>query len=221
MTDFLSIPKNTVFRYEISAPLVANNAETYRYLGYVKRDAAAVNDIARQVDEATNELSKVLTPRALYARFDLQTALLLQNEVCFCIDSIPYSIQSRDLARNLSACGGVFLFAVTLGPAVDRLIQKMSRLDTATALIMQAAGAMFTEVLADELQSYLESCVKTEGKTLKPRFSPGYGDVPLTVQKMFFSILECQNRIGLTLTDSLVMAPEKSVTAFCGITDLA
>ena len=51
---------------------------------------------------------------------------------------------------------------------------------------------------------------------MRPRFSPGYGDVSLEVQKDFFRLLPCQ-RIGLTLMDTLIMSPEKSVTAFIGI----
>jgi cobalamin-dependent methionine synthase I len=52
---------------------------------------------------------------------------------------------------------------------------------------------------------------------LRPRYSPGFGDVPLAVQKTFFEILECQKNLALTLNDSLIMSPEKSVTAFVGV----
>ena len=52
---------------------------------------------------------------------------------------------------------------------------------------------------------------------LKPRFSPGFGDLSLENQKKIFSFLRCSQQIGLTLNDSLVMSPEKSVTAFIGL----
>ena len=80
---------------------------------------------------------------------------------------------------------------------------------------MQACGAMFVESFVDSFNEKINR--DYQGKT-KPRFSPGYGDVPLTVQKDFFRLLPCQ-KIGLTLMDNLIMAPEKSVTAFIGIKD--
>jgi 5-methyltetrahydrofolate--homocysteine methyltransferase len=52
---------------------------------------------------------------------------------------------------------------------------------------------------------------------LKPRFSPGYGDLDLSCQKDIFKLLDCSKKIGLTLNDSLLMSPTKSVTAFVGI----
>jgi len=52
---------------------------------------------------------------------------------------------------------------------------------------------------------------------LKPRFSPGYGDLPLETQREIFDVLDCSRRIGLMLNDSLLMSPTKSVTAFVGV----
>ena len=50
----------------------------------------------------------------------------------------------------------------------------------------------------------------------KPRFSPGYGDLSLEVQKEIFSLLDCPRKIGVSLGDSLLMTPSKSVTAIIG-----
>ena len=72
----------------------------------------------------------------------------------------------------------------------------------------------------DQLNAQLEREAVEQGFKLHSRFSPGYGDVQLEVQRHFFSLLPCTQRIGLTLTDSLVMAPEKSVTAFIGMEPL-
>lgn len=52
---------------------------------------------------------------------------------------------------------------------------------------------------------------------LRPRFSPGYGDLAIDAQKDIFALLDCERQIGLTLGDSLLMSPGKSVTAFAGI----
>ena len=118
---------------------------------------------------------------------------------------------------NLHDCHSVYLFAATLGPAVDKLIQKESRINPARAVMMQAAGAMFVEKYVDLCMDFLREQEAREGNSLSPRYSPGFGDVPLAVQKTFFELLECQKNLALTLNDSLIMSPEKSVTAFVGV----
>ena len=73
-------------------------------------------------------------------------------------------------------------------------------------------------VFVDFLNEKINEEAVAAGKKARPRFSPGYGDVDLAVQKDFFRLLPC-TRIGLTLMDTLIMSPEKSVTAFVGITN--
>ena len=66
-------------------------------------------------------------------------------------------------------------------------------------------------------QTGLRAGFRKEGLALRPRFSPGYGDLPLEFQRDFFRILRPQRRIGVTLTDACLMVPSKSVTALVGI----
>ena len=52
---------------------------------------------------------------------------------------------------------------------------------------------------------------------LTDRFSPGYGDLPLDLQPALCAALDAQRRLGLTVTDSLLLNPVKSVTAVIGL----
>ena len=56
-----------------------------------------------------------------------------------------------------------------------------------------------------------------EGRKTKPRFSPGYGDFPLDFQRDIFATMSLAKNIGITLNNSLLMSPSKSVTAVIGI----
>lgn len=127
-------------------------------------------------------------------------------------------IESNDLAKNLSGCKETVIFAATIGVEIDRLIAKYSRLSPAKAFCYQAIGAERVEELCDDFCESVNEKLGAGGEELKPRFSPGYGDLPLETQKMVFSLLDCPKRIGVTLGDSLLMSPSKSVTAFAGIT---
>ena len=75
------------------------------------------------------------------------------------------------------------------------------------------------------IESYADSEVATlraqeaaRGYQLRPRYSPGYGDLPLALQTDFARILDMQKWCGISLTDALLMVPSKSITAFIGCT---
>ena len=117
---------------------------------------------------------------------------------------------SKDLSACLKGCRKAVLMAATVGLGIDRLINKYERLSPSKALFLQALGAERVEALCDRF------CRDLPG-ALRPRFSPGYGDLPLEVQKEFITYLDCTHLIGITLNDSLLMTPSKSVTAIVGI----
>ena len=61
--------------------------------------------------------------------------------------------------------------------------------------------------------------MQEQGKYIRPRFSPGYGDFSIQHQKAVLAMLEASKRIGVTMTDSYMLTPTKSVTAVIGIGD--
>lgn len=148
----------------------------------------------------------------------------ISYKVCYCIlpinikdstiDFSAFKVNSEKLALNLKNCEEAIIFGATLGTELDRLIMKYGKLSPTKALFFQAIGATQIETLCDEF--YKD--IKTElNVNLKPRFSAGFGDLDLTYQKDIFKILDCSKKIGLTLNDSLLMSPTKSVTAFVGV----
>lgn len=125
--------------------------------------------------------------------------------------------ESRTAERALGGCDTLLLFAATLGHGLDRLLAKYSRLSPSRALLLQAVGAERIEALCDCFLAQKGEQIEKVGGTLRPRFSPGYGDLSLALQKDIFAALNCTRRLGLTLNESLLMAPSKSVTAIVGI----
>ena len=104
----------------------------------------------------------------------------------------------------------MLLFAATVGLELDRLIARAQSGAPARALLLQAIGAERIEALADAVGG------PTPGRTrrsaalaVRPRFSPGYGDLPLALQREIFAALDCPRRIGLTLGGSLLMTPHQ------------
>lgn len=119
------------------------------------------------------------------------------------------SLRSASLAKALEGCDRAVVFAATVGLELDRALIKYNRLDAAKALFLQALGAERVEALCDAF------CAEFEGA--KMRFSPGYGDLALDTQRALFALLDCPRKLGLTLNESLLMSPSKSVTAIMGL----
>lgn len=201
---------STTFLFPDNKDFSPDFKEIARYLGY-RRAAPPEADVSALMEKAASEMQTVMKAQAVFEIFDLSVVGCPQE-----LRFADVTLQSRDLGRNLSGCSKVAILAATIGPQVDALIRRHSSLDPVYASILQATGAMFIEEVVDLVNSEIKKIAAAQGLKTKPRYSPGYGDVPLEVQKDFFRLLPC-TRIGLTLMDTLIMAPEKSVTAFVGL----
>ena len=193
--------------------LIPDYDEVFRYMGYRGKDMNNTETaVQTMVFEVVELFEQLITPQGVYAFFPLSVKS----------DGISFEgneIKSEKLAKFLEGCHSVCLFAATIGPKIDQQIHKTQKLNPARAVVMQAAGAMFIEKYCDLLCQKIKIQAEKENLSVKSRFSPGYGGVSLEVQKIFFSLLDCK-KIGLTLMESLIMAPEKSVTAFVGVKKL-
>ena len=127
------------------------------------------------------------------------------------------TVTSHSLSRALSGCESTVVFAATLGIDFDRLLVRYGKISSTKQLLLQAIGAERIESLCDLFCRELAEDHAREGKRVRPRFSAGYGDLPLAMQREIFAALDCPKHIGLTLNDSLLMSPTKSVTAIVGI----
>ncbi len=177
-------------------------SEIYRYLGY--QDTLPDEKTEKTVEMIQAELRAIITPKA-----------------CFVIEKPePWLMESKDLLRLLADCESVLLFCATLGTGADRLLQKYSLAAPSKAAITQAVGAAMMESFCDMFCERIENTLKKDGLYLLPRFSPGYGDFPLERQKNLLEKLDASRKIGVSLTESLIMTPTKSVSAVCGITKI-
>ena len=136
-----------------------------------------------------------------------------------CLDLGFARTSSGMLMRRLAGCRECVLFAATIGLEPDRLIARYGGVSPARSLFFQAIGAERIEALCNAFCARMEEDLTRRGRGSTQRFSPGYGDLPLDLQRDIFRVLDCPRKIGLTLNESLLMSPSKSVTAIFGIED--
>ncbi len=188
---------NTVLIKSITPPPI-DKQEILRYAGC--RESSA--DVLELMESCLRESEGAFAYNVCYRVLDVS----ITGDIC---DFGSFSVPSFSLVKSLSGYERVVLFGATVGAEIDRLIAKHSRLSPSRALMLQAIGAERIEALCDAFCN--------DWTERSPRFSPGYGDLPLAIQKDIFSLLDCSRRIGLALNESLIMSPTKSVTAFMGI----
>lgn len=128
-------------------------------------------------------------------------------------------IKSASLIKNLEGCSKAVVFGATVGIEIDRIISKYSRIAPAKAVVFQAIGAQRIEALCDAFNNEITQNYLKHNLYTKPRFSPGYGDFNLEYQKDIFRFLDLSKQIGISLNESLLMSPSKSVTGIIGISD--
>ena len=178
-----------------------NRREVFRYAG-IRSSSGETESLNSLLDEAIALIESKLEPRVCYCELDASE--------CEFGSSI-------DIKKNLRNSHSVIFFAATLGIEIDRLIFKYSVLSPSTALLLEALGNERIEALCDVFNEDMRQLKLLRGESLRPRFSAGYGDLPLEYQKKIFDILDPPLSIGLTLNNSYLMSPSKSVTALIGV----
>lgn len=183
--------------------------EVYRYMGL--RGQAPDEELQRITEECIQELYKVAEPKYIYGFFPLQQLSAAELDFGF------MQVTSANLSKNLQDCEQAAVMAATLGAEVDRLLHRYEVTAIARCVVLQAAAAALIESVCDVCQEEISRAAGEKGYFLRPRFSPGYGDFDIGNQKSVIDVLQAPKRIGLTLTDSCMMVPTKSVTAVIGL----
>lgn len=195
MSDF-------VLTKSYDAPQICR-AEILRYAGCRQSDEGIEELLSECIEEAKDKL----VYKVCYKQVDVK----ISKDCC---DFGTFCLTSQKLAKTLKKSEKAVIFAATVGVEIDRLIAKYGKLSATKALLFQALGTERIEALCD---TFCKDIEKEYGTPLTQRFSPGYADLSLEAQLPIFELLNCQKHIGLTLCDSLLMSPSKSVTAIVGL----
>ena len=182
-----------------------SNKEILRYAGCKDTN----DEVASLLCDCLAEAEKCLSYRVCYCKLGVK----IDRNIC---DFGVFKVESSDLVKNLLGCSEVIVFCATVGTLFDRLIAKYERISPSKAVMFQAIGSERVEAVCD---SFCDQISRETGRRTKPRFSAGYGDLPLELQSEIFALLSCEKNIGVTLNDSFFMSPSKSVTAFLGLCD--
>lgn len=128
------------------------------------------------------------------------------------IDFGSFSAESFDLARNMHNADRCFVFCVTLGLNVDYLLKRLSVTSMSEHFIADALSSALVENATDKA----EEIIKGENRCYT-RFSCGYGDFKIENQGDILSLIDAKKMLGINLSKTYLMTPQKTITAVMGI----
>ncbi len=184
-----------------------NSNEVLKYIGYKGGDID--NKIEYDIKILSDEVIKISKPKVCFKVFSFDSNFVFEGT-----NFIP---NGKDVKEMLKECSKAVIMAATIGNDIENIIRRYEITDMYKALILDSCASAAVENLCDNFQNWLEEELK--GMFLTDRFSPGYGDMPFKQQKQICSILNTQKSIGVSLSQSGIMIPRKSVTAVIGISN--
>ncbi len=187
--------------------LKLNMEEVLMILGYF---GSSSTDYEAEIKSAYDEVMKISNVSYVYQVLPLNNMKLGQTNI---------SIDSPDLVKLLRGCKSCIISAQTLGVSIDNYLRKTGIMDLAKEVVLDAVASSYIEAVSQKIYDELQSTYLNEGYFFTERFSPGYGQVPISLNLEFSNILNAERRIGLKVAGSGLMIPRKSVVAIWGVSD--
>lgn len=180
--------------------------EALRYIGAAHADSTT----RKLAEETAGMLEERLQPRFLWRPFSIS-----REGTEIRLEEAGLRLPGRMAETMLAECDTAVLMACTLGAGFDRLMKEWEARNMAKAAMMDACGSAWTESVCDEAEREIRN--RFPDRFCTDRFSPGYGDLPLSLQPDILRALDAGRKLGITANDSFLLLPCKSVTAVIGL----
>ena len=185
--------------------------EVLRYLEYKGQDID--NNLIEIIEECRNITKDRINPTFRVYSIKQKYKGIIE------LEGTNLILESNDLYEILKDCNECILMAATLGINIEKDIKKYSCTELTKEIIIDSCATTAIEEVCDRVQNEIENNILKNGQYLTFRYSPGYGDLSIEKNTEILTILNGQKEIGLTITNSGIMIPRKSVIAIIGITD--
>ena len=204
MTDFLSYMDFPIKREHLV------DADLYKLMGYKGQKPEA--SILELVERMWSKLVDCCTPHAGYRLLD---GGRYETDKVKVADAVLHT--GPIIAEAMGEASSIAIFTVTLGAGYDKWMQEIKQEDNIMhEFVANSMATVVAESITEELIAVLRKNVQEQGLKATNNYSPGYCGWPLMEQQLLFSFLP--NGIsGITLTESCLMLPIKSVSGIIGV----
>ena len=195
-------------------------SEVLRYLGH--KSQAIDPELKATLEATCARAAAAIRPRWVWRVFPLrqEDGIACSGSTTgtrFLVEGTSLVLDGLSMEVLLQGASAIALMAVTCGPGPDLAWQRTHEMPLTQSLIYNACAVEIVERAADAANAQIDAWSRGQGFSATKRYSPGYGDLPLSVQPALLDALDAQNTLGITLTPQLWMVPQKSVTALIGL----
>lgn len=185
-----------------------------RRLGYPSVSSPLSEPFAAIFREMLAEAADLISARGVYRFCSPRN----RTGSVMTFEETEFVIESEKVTGLLRQSAHVVFFFATVGNAVSERVRELSSAGQLTEhIVLDAIASETADAVADILhRNTVRGQAEARGFAVTPRFSPGYGDWPLSVQTAFASACEAE-RVGITVDESSFMRPVKSVSAVFGL----
>jgi len=181
-------------------------------MGY--QSGTAPEPVTILINEITEELLPLGGIKAEYIIFP--EISLNREEKSLQIEGVTFNIKPI-IYRQIKDAEEAALFICTAGPVIGEMSRNsMKGGDLLKGYVYDVIGSEVVEAAADLMQEELRKSMAVPGKGITNRFSPGYCGWDVAEQHQLFSFFK-DNFCGITLTESALMNPVKSVSGVIGV----
>ena len=123
------------------------------------------------------------------------------------------------IAQYIKDSSDIVIFLVTIGDEIEKIAGELtSGKEPLQGYLLDRIGSFAVESLAGSIEKKLRKDYSGLKKSVSKRYSPGYCDWPIEEQRILAKILDF-SKIGVTLNESCMMQPKKSISAIVAIAD--
>ena len=207
-----------LWRVDPAARPRVDRAEMLRYLGWNGQEIEP--DLDRRIERVVERLELDVEPRGVRRVFAVDAAGTdASGAPCIRLAGTEVELRGRDIYRHLKDVRLCAVIACTLGMGAERRLRTMGSQSPLEGAVLDAACSAYVEAAVGQMDAQVKRDAAAFGLTGNWRFSPGYGDCPLTAQRPIVAALNATRLIGLTVTPTDLLMPTKSVTAVIGLFD--
>lgn len=184
--------------------------EVLRYLGY--KSHKIDENLNELIDEAIEECKNIIKPKIVFGKYNNHT-----DETGVIIDRTSLVLEGEDIKNHLLFAKECVIMAATIGSEIEKKISLYQKINLTRAMILDSCATTAIEEVCDKFEEYIKEETYKKDLAITFRYSPGYGDLSLDIQKDLINILRADKIIGLTVSCHNLLFPGKSVTAIIGL----
>lgn len=180
--------------------LQAAREQALKYLGFGDQTPDA--QTAQLLETCLKEVQTKATPHYITQIYPLSHQPLAMEGI---------SLDYPELRTLFAQCHSVCVIGATLGLGIERYSTVLSKTHMAKLVVFDAVASGYLEAVCDGYEESLQLGVRTF------RYCPGYGSVPLALNRTLCRALQMDKHIGLTVQPSCLLLPQKSMIGLIGL----